>query len=160
MFGLDYTYSILFSVVWKKERALTNDLLPSKVYCGSSREREGEKRDPLFLILLSTFMSSTLEVQEHYSLIVKDISRSLFLSFTFVYCSVFNAFAAFRSVCDEKRKRNNFKLLFEHTYMYILALFCSLFPLHHHHHHHHHASRLPVETTTDREEEGPKRHIK
>jgi len=24
--------------------------------------------------------------------------------FTFVYCSVFNALAAFRSVCDEKRK--------------------------------------------------------
>ena len=74
----------------------------------SARERtdKGEKRDPLFLILLSTLMSSTLEVQEHYSLTVKDISRSLslFRSFTFVYCSVFNAFAAFRSVCDEKRK--------------------------------------------------------
>src|SRR5437868_14766340 len=70
------------------------------------RETQREKRDPLFLILLSTLMSSTLEVQEHYSLIVKDISRSLVLlrSFTLIYCSVFNVLAAFRSVCDEKRK--------------------------------------------------------
>lgn len=43
-------------------------------------KREREKRDPLFLILLSTLMSSTLEVQEHSSLTVKDISRSCALS--------------------------------------------------------------------------------
>lgn len=42
------------------------------------REREGERRDPLFLILLSTLMSSTLEVQERDSFTEKDISRFLF----------------------------------------------------------------------------------
>jgi len=54
-----------------------------------------------------------------------------------------------------------------HTHTYVYTHWpCSVlfFPLHHHHHHHHHdrhhVSRLPVETTTDREEEGPKRHMK
>lgn len=116
-----------YSVVWKKERTLTNDLLPSKVYCGSSRERERacrrEKRDPLFLILLSTLMSSTLEVQEHSFLTVKDISRSRafslspsFLHFRILFC--FQCFCRLSVSLRWEKKRNNFKLLFEYTYIH------------------------------------------
>jgi len=101
--------------------------------------REKEKRDPLFLILMSTLISSTLEVQERYSLIVKDISRSLsspllllliLLSYIVLFSMLLPPFG--QSAMRKEKKRNNFKLPFEHAYTYIciyaLALFCSLFP--------------------------------
>ncbi len=80
------------------------------------REERREKRDPLFLILLSTLMSSTLEVQEHDSFTAKDISRFLSLSFTFVYCSVFLCSCRLSVILWWEKKRNNFKLLFKYTY--------------------------------------------
>ncbi len=78
MFGLDYTYSILIRLFERKrEHSQMTSFLRKFIVGQAEREREKKKRDPLFLILLSTLMSSTLEVQEHYSLTVKDISRSL-----------------------------------------------------------------------------------
>ena len=80
-------------------------------------------------------MLSTLEVQEYFSLTIQSISRSfvrsfarppaLSLSFTLVYCSVL-CFRRLSVSLRWEKKRNNFKLLSEHTYA---AWPCSVPPL-------------------------------